>query len=75
MSTKKPMRNKKKRMAGPLRVGITLIILGGLLVGLGGFFHREAVSIYGFVVVVCGFVLYFASFFYLSRLEKNKAKR
>ena len=74
MGAKRPVINRKKKMAGPLRIGIALIILGAFLVGLGGFFNREAVSIYGFIVVVCGFVLYFASHFYLSRVEKNNAK-
>lgn len=74
MGAKRPVRNRKKKMAGPMRVGIALIILGAFLVGLGGFFNREAVSIYGFVVVVCGFVLYFASHFYLNHLEKKNAK-
>jgi hypothetical protein len=73
MVAKKPMKNKKK-MAGPLRVGIALIILGALLVGMGSLINRESISIYGFVVVVCGFFLYFASYFYLSRLEKTKTK-
>lgn len=74
MVAKRPVKNRKKKMAGPLRVGIALIILGAFLVGIGGFFNRDAISIYGFVVVVCGFVLYFASHFYLSHVEKNNAK-
>jgi hypothetical protein len=74
MGTKRPIKNRKKKMAGPLRVGIALIILGAFIVGLGGFFNREAMSIYGFIVVVCGFVLYFTSHFYLSHVEKNNSK-
>lgn len=74
MVAKRSVKNRKKKMAGPMRVGIALIILGAFLVGIGGFLNREAISIYGFVVVVCGFVLYFASHFYLSYVEKNNAK-
>ena len=70
-----PPKRKKKKMGGPLRVGIALIILGALLVGLGALFNRESISLYGFVVVVCGFFLYFVSYYYLDRIQKNKLKK
>lgn len=70
-----PPKRKKKKMAGPLRVGIALIILGALLVGLGTLFNRESISLYGFVVVICGFFLYFVSYYYLDRIQKNKLKK
>jgi uncharacterized membrane protein len=59
-------------MPGPLRVGIALMILGAILVGFGSLSAREAVSIYGFIVVVSGFFLYFVSYYYLDRLQKRK---
>ena len=61
-------------MAGPLRAGIALIILGAVLVGLGSLLNRESISTYGFVVVVGGFFLYFVSYYYLDRVQKRKTK-
>lgn len=70
-----PNRRKKKKMAGPLRAGIALIILGAFIVGMGALFNRETMSLYGFIVVVFGFFLYFVSFYYLDRIQKNKLKK
>ena len=70
-----PHKKKKKKMGGPLRVGIALIILGAFLVGLGTIFDRESISLYGFVVVVCGFFLYFASYYYLERIQNKRLKK
>ncbi|MDQ2685188.1 MAG: hypothetical protein M3Y25_05025 [Thermoproteota archaeon] len=78
MPSKRPPishKKNKKRMAGPLRVGIALMILGAIIVGMGGLFNRESMSLYGFVVVICGFFLYFASYYYLDRMQKNKSKK
>ncbi len=72
MVTSKPPKPKKRKMPGPLRVGIALMILGAILVGFGSFSGRESVSIYGFVMVVSGFFLYFVSYYYLDRLQKQK---
>ncbi|VFJ12553.1 hypothetical protein [Candidatus Nitrosocosmicus franklandus] len=73
-SSSSPSKRKKKKMAGPLRAGIALIILGAFIVGLGTLFNRESMSIYGFVVVAGGFFLYFVSYYYLERIQKNKSK-
>ena len=72
MVAKHPSKPKKRKMPGPLRVGIALMILGAILVGLGSLYQRESVSIYGFIVVACGFFLYFVSYYYLDRLQKRK---
>ena len=72
MVAKNPFKSKKRKMPGPLRVGITLMILGAILVGFGSLSQRESLSIYGFIVVVCGFFLYFVSYYYLDRLHKRK---
>ncbi len=68
-------RPKKRKMAGPLRAGIALIILGAILVGFGSLFGREAMSMYGFIVVVGGFFLYFVSYYYLDRLQKRNISK
>lgn len=75
MGIKKTTNQKKKKMPGPLRAGIALLIFGAILVGLGSMLNRESLSLYGFVVVIFGFFLYFASSFYLGRLEKRSQKK
>ena len=69
------MRKKKNsKVPGPMRTGIALLILGAIVVGLGTILNRDALSFYGFIVVVCGFFLYFASSLYLKKQEKSKIK-
>lgn len=75
MVAPRPHRPKKKKMAGPLRAGIALIILGAILVGLGSLIGRESMSVYGFIVVVGGFFLYFVSYYYLDMLHKRNTSK
>ena len=67
-------KKKNSKVPGPIRVGIALLILGAIVVGLGTVLNRDALSLYGFIVVVCGFFLYFASSIYLKKQEKSKIK-
>lgn len=53
--------SKKVRMSGFARIGIGLLIIGALLVAFGQYSAREALAIFGVVMVVCGFVLYMAA--------------
>ncbi|MEO9362577.1 MAG: hypothetical protein ABI348_01635 [Nitrososphaera sp.] len=55
------MSKPKIQMPGAARVGIALLIVGGLIVGLGTYYDRGAVSLYGLGMVAGGFVLYMAS--------------
>ncbi len=71
MVAKRGFRPKKGKMPGPLRIGIALMILGAILVGFGSLFGREAMSTYGFIVVACGFFLYFVSYYYMDRIQKR----
>lgn len=64
-------RAKRKKMPSPLRTGIALMILGAILVGFGSLYGREAMSMYGFIVVAGGFFLYFVSYYYLDRIQKR----
>lgn len=57
-------------MPGAARVGIALLIVGGLIVGLGTYYDRGGVSLYGLGMVVGGFALYLGS----SIRAKRKAK-
>jgi hypothetical protein len=52
---------KKAQMSGFVRVGIGLLLSGALLVAFGQYADREAVAIFGVVMVACGFVLYMAA--------------
>jgi uncharacterized protein YjeT (DUF2065 family) len=52
---------KKVRISGFARIGIGLLIIGALLAASGQYAGREAVAIFGVVMVVCGFVLYMAA--------------
>ena len=72
MVANKAPKPKKRKMAGPLRAGIALMILGAILVGFGSLYGRESLSIYGFIVVVSGFFLYFFYYYYLYRLQNQK---
>ncbi|MBA3750193.1 MAG: hypothetical protein H0X03_04740 [Nitrosopumilus sp.] len=65
---------KNTKMPGSARVGIALLILGAIVVGLGTLQNRQALSIYGFVFVVCGFFLYFISTLYIKK-QKEKEKQ
>jgi hypothetical protein len=59
------------RMPGAARAGIGLLILGGIIVGMGEYFDRGALSLYGLAMVASGFVLYMGS----SIMAKRKAAR
>lgn len=56
-----PNYTKKARMSSFTRLGIALLVVGALVVGLGTYFDRGAVSLYGLFLVIAGFVLYFAT--------------
>ena len=65
---------KNPKMPGSARVGITLLIMGAIIVGLGTFQNRQALSLYGLVFVVCGFFLYFVSVTY-DKKQREKQKK
>jgi uncharacterized membrane-anchored protein len=60
VSKRKEKREKKKKvqMPGAARAGISLLIMGAILVGFGQYFERDALSLYGVIIVAGGFVLY-----------------
>jgi hypothetical protein len=43
------------------RLGLALLVVGAIIVGLGTYYDRGGISLYGLFFVVAGFVLYFAS--------------
>jgi hypothetical protein len=65
-----PLSKKKVQMSGFTRIGIGLLIIGALLAAFGQYGGREAVAIFGVVMVACGFVLYMAA----SVASKRRAR-
>ncbi len=66
---------KKKEMPGAARAGIAILVLGAILLGIGYYQEREALSLYGLIMSICGFSLYMISSIYISRKSKNKEKK
>jgi hypothetical protein len=64
------MSKKKMQMSGFARIGIGLLMIGALLAAFGQYSGREAVAVFGVVMVVCGFVLYMAA----SIVAKRRAR-
>ena len=55
------MRRRRKRKyecPGAARAGISILIMGALLVGFGQYLERGALSLYGVIMVAGGFLLY-----------------
>jgi hypothetical protein len=65
---------KNKKVPSTVRTGIALLIVGAIIVGVGTTLNKEALSVYGFIVVVSGFFLYFTSSLYLKRQESKNNK-
>ncbi len=64
---------KKKEMPGSARAGIAILILGAMLLGIGYYQDRGALSLYGLIMSIGGFSLYMISSINISR-KNNKAK-
>lgn len=58
-------------MPGAARAGIGLLVMGGIIVAFGSYFERDALSLYGLIMVAGGFTLYMAA----SIAAKRKAGR
>jgi membrane-bound ClpP family serine protease len=63
-------KQKKLQMPGSARAGIGLLIMGALLVAFGQYLERGALSLYGLIIVACGFALYMTS----SIIAKRRAR-
>jgi uncharacterized membrane protein YedE/YeeE len=68
-SNKKPDSNKKPRMSSFTRLGIALLVVGALIVGIGTYYDRGAISLYGLFLVIGGFVLYFATIIVSKKMK------
>jgi len=72
LSKKKDGEEKKKKkiqMPAAARAGISLLIMGALLVGFGQYLNRGALSLYGVIMVAGGFILYMTA----SIIARRKA--
>lgn len=72
LSKKKDWEDKKKKkiqMPAAARAGISLLIMGALLVGFGQYLNRGALSLYGVIMVAGGFILYMTA----SIIARRKA--
>lgn len=63
------MSSKKVQMSGYTRIGIGLLIAGALLVAFGQYGNREAIAVFGVVMVACGFVLYMVASISIRRIR------
>ena len=68
-----PLVKKKKEMPSSARAGIAILVLGAILLGIGYYQDRGALSLYGLIMSICGFSLYMISSIYISR-KNNKEK-
>ena len=64
--------NKKvKRMPGSARMGLTLLLIGAILVGVGTYVNRGAFSLYGLILVIIGFSTYMISSIIVARRKRK----
>jgi hypothetical protein len=69
-------RSRKINIPGSARTGLVLLLLGAIIVGLGSYFDRGALSLYGLIMGIGGFMLYIvSSITYKSRNKKTGLKR
>jgi hypothetical protein len=64
-------RSRKINIPGSARAGLVLLLLGAIIVGLGSYFDRGALSLYGLIMGIGGFLLYIVS----SITYKSRNKR
>jgi membrane-bound ClpP family serine protease len=53
------------------RIGIALLVVGAIIVGIGTYYDRGALSLYGLIFVIAGFILYFATSIMASKKLKK----
>jgi len=53
------------------RIGMLLLVMGAILVGIGTYLSKGSLSLYGFLMVICGFIIYFASSITARRKKRN----
>ena len=68
-------RSRKINIPGSARAGLVLLLLGAIIVGLGSYFDRGALSLYGLIMGIGGFLIYIvSSIIYTSRRKRTGLK-
>jgi hypothetical protein len=68
-------RSRRINIPGSARAGLVLLLLGAIIVGLGSYFDRGALSLYGLIMGIGGFLLYIvSSITYKSRNKRTGLK-
>jgi membrane-bound ClpP family serine protease len=44
-----------------VRLGMLLLVMGAIIVGIGTYLSKGSLSLYGLIMAICGFIIYFAS--------------
>ena len=63
-------RSRKISIPGSARAGLVLLFMGALIVGLGSYFDRGALSLYGLIMGIGGFLTYIVSS--VTHARRNK---
>ena len=64
-------RSRKINIPGSARAGLVLLFMGALIVGLGSYFDRGAISLYGLIMGIGGFLIYIVSSVTYARRNKT----
>jgi hypothetical protein len=64
-------RLRKISIPGSARAGLVLLLMGALIVGLGSYFDRGALSLYGLIMGIGGFLIYIVSSVTYARRNKK----
>jgi hypothetical protein len=62
--------SRKITIPASARAGLVLLLLGALMVGIGSYFDRGALSLYGLIMAIGGFLIYIVSS--ITRARRNK---
>jgi len=44
-----------------VRIGMLLLVMGAIIVGIGTYLSKGSLSLYGLIMAICGFIIYFTS--------------
>jgi hypothetical protein len=64
-------RSRRINIPGTARAGLVLLFMGALIVGLGSYFDRGAISLYGLIMGIGGFLIYIVSSVTYARRNKR----
>lgn len=62
----------KIRMPRSAGAGLGLLFMGAILVGIGNYTDRGAISLYGLIIAIGGFLLYIISSIMVKRKNDNR---